>query len=35
MQILSLWQDRDLQGLLPYMSELSVVKAVVRWVPCG
>jgi hypothetical protein len=30
MQILSMWQDRDLEGLLPYMSELCVVKAVVR-----
>lgn len=30
MQILSMWQDCDLEGLLPYMSELCVVKAVVR-----
>lgn len=30
MQILTLWQDRNLEGLLPYMSEISVVKAVVR-----
>lgn len=30
MQILQLWQDRNLEGLLPFLSELSVVKAVVR-----
>jgi hypothetical protein len=30
MQVLRLWQDRDLEGLLPYMSEIAVIKAVVR-----
>jgi hypothetical protein len=30
MQILAFWQDRNLEGLLPFMSEISVVKAVVR-----
>lgn len=30
MQILQLWQERKLEALLPFMSELAVVKAVVR-----
>lgn len=25
-----IWQERQLEGLLPYLSEISVVKAVVR-----
>lgn len=28
--ILRLWQNRNFEGLTPFMSELQVVKAVVR-----
>lgn len=30
MQVLTCWQNRNLEGLLPFMSELTVVQAVVR-----